>query len=487
VIPVLLGVVLSISAIVDGTQAPPPGGDTFARANEARRKHDYVAAARLYEEALRQDPGNGKVALALAETLLDMGQGAAAESLLVRLVASLPERPEPRRALAMAYLQNGKNSEALGEARQAVLLDPGNLEGHFCLGSALAAGGQLEQSVPELERSIQGSPPDVRALHRLAIVYAALDDPKASETFRRVLTLEPGNLGARLNWATYLWQIRDFEHGDTQMERVLRAAPSNTNLRKKYASSLVEQARYSQAAKQWEIVWKSGSRDYDTACSYAAALGASGRVDDAVRILRTAVQIDSQKLLAHHTLGRLLLVQQKPADAAAELELCARLQPGSAGIALELGRAYEAMEKLEKAEAAYREALRLDPALTKANYALGTLLARTGRREEAARYLAIYQEAFQKEQQAALAGGSRHAEVNLGWEELRHGRPEQALERFDRHPDNAEALRGAAQALIALHRDAEAVRRLESAVALAPEDAALRYELDRQYDRVRKQ
>ncbi|HEX7254239.1 MAG TPA: tetratricopeptide repeat protein, partial [Thermoanaerobaculia bacterium] len=356
-----------------------------------------------------------------------------------------------------------------------------------CMGSALAAAGQLEQAVPELEQSVKGSPPDLRALHRLAIVYAALDDPKTSETFQKLLTLDPRNLGARLNWATYLWQIRDFERGNAQMERVLRAAPSNLELRKKYAASLVEQARYSQAAKQWEVVWNGGSRDYETACSYAAALGASGRVDEAVRVLRAAVQIDSQKLLAHHTLGRLLLVQQKPAEAAAELEICARLQPGSAGIALELGRAYEAQEKTEKAEAAYREALRLDPALSKANYALGTLLARTGRREEASRYLAIYQEAFQKEQQAALAGGSRHAEVNLGWEELRHGRPAQALERFDRHPDNAEALRGAAEALIALHRDAEAIRRLESAVALAPEDASLRYELDRQYDRVRKQ
>jgi len=311
VIPVLLGLALSISTIVDGTpQAQPLGSDTFARANDARRKHDYATSARLYEEALRQDPGNGKVALALAETLLDMGQGPAAESLLIRLVASLPERPEPRRALALTYLQNGKNSEALVEARRAVLLDPGNLEGHFCLGSALAAAGQLEQAVPELERSVQGSPPDVRALHRLAIVYAALDDPKTSETFQRVLTLDPRNLGARLNWATYLWQIRDFERGNAQMERVLRAAPSNAELRKKYASSLVEQARYSQAAKQWEIVWKGGSRDYDAACSYAAALGASGRVDEAVQVLRTAIQIDSQKLLAHHTLGRLLLIQQ---------------------------------------------------------------------------------------------------------------------------------------------------------------------------------
>ncbi len=115
---VLLLAALSLAPAPRPAVSPGPrAADLPAQAAEARRKGDLAAARRLYEEALRQDPENGPVALALAETLLDMGDSRAAEDLLARLVRSLPERPEPRRALARAYLQNGKTSEAL--ARRA--------------------------------------------------------------------------------------------------------------------------------------------------------------------------------------------------------------------------------------------------------------------------------------------------------------------------------------------------------------------------------
>ena len=89
-------------------------------------------------------------------------------------------------------------------------------------------------------------------------------------------------------------------------------------------------------------------------------------------------------------------------------------------------------------------------------------------------------------QEAAFRGGSRKAEMNLGWVALRRGEPERALAQFDRHPEDPEALRGAARALVALGRQKEALEKYERAVALAPENAALRYELDREYDRAGK-
>src|SRR5262249_6394345 len=153
---------------------------------------------------------------------------------------------------------------------------------------------------------------------------------------------------------------------------------------------------------------------------------------------------------AHHILGRTLLLQQKPREAAAELERAGELQPDSAGVQLDLGRAREAAGEPEKAEEAYRKALKLDAAQTIGHYNLGTLLARMGKREEAAEHIAIYQAAFQKQQEAAFLGGSRKAELNLGWVALRRGEYEKALAQFERHPEDAEALRGAARALAGL-------------------------------------
>ncbi len=488
-VSVLLFASLVLTAVPRPAVSPQPRADELpAQAGEARRKGDLVAARRLYEEALRQDPQNGPVALALAETLLDMGESQAAEDLLVRLVRSLPDRPEPRRALARAYLQNKKTSEALGEARRAQELDPENPESHLVLASALRAAGRPAEGVTEIEEAAKVSPRDARVLHELAMAYASLEDPRTEGAFERAIAAAPGHLDVRFDFVKYLWQVGNFDRGNQEMERLLSAAPAGfkLKLRTQYAGSLMEQQRFTQAARELERIWKDGARDYEVVLFLGASLGQIGRFDEAVMRLREAIAIAPEKLPAHVILGRILLLQQKPEGAVVELERAAALQPDSAGIQLDLGSAYEADKQLDKAEAAYREALRLDGALTKAQYNLGTLLARTGRREEAAQHIAVYQAAFQKEQEAAFLRGSRRAELNLGWVALRSGQPERALAQFERHPDDPDALKGAARALVQLGRDAEAFQKYERAVALAPDDAALRYELGREYDRARK-
>jgi Flp pilus assembly protein TadD len=92
----------------------------------------------------------------------------------------------------------------------------------------------------------------------------------------------------------------------------------------------------------------------------------------------------------------------------------------------------------------------------------------------------IYETAYKEEQALLIRQNSVGVEINFGKRELRQGRLAEALAIFARHPDNVEALRGAAAALSRLNRHAEAVAALEQAVLLAPSDRRLRYELGRE-------
>jgi tetratricopeptide (TPR) repeat protein len=485
----LLCATLFLVADPHAVVSPPPGASLSARAHAARLRGDLATARSLYEQALRQDAENLNVTLELAETLRAMGESPAAENLLLRLIASLPRRPEPRRALVLAYIQNGKTSEALEQARRAVELEPENVEGHLCLGSALRAAGRPADAIAEFQIGARRSPPDARALHGLALAFAAVDDPRAREAFEKALTAAPKNLAARLDYVRYLWQLRDFDGGNREMERVLRAVPADTKLRAEYGLALTNQGRFvsrKRAAEELKKAWEGGEHEYEVALFLGASLGQMGDFDEAVRWLRQAIAIDPEKVTAHISLGQVLLLQQKPPEAVSEFERAAVLKPDSAQTQLDLGSAYEAAKDLDSAERGYRKALELDAKLDKAHYRLGTLLARTGRREEGAKHIGLYQAAFQKEQETALRGGSRRAELNLGWVELRDGRAERALEQFDRYPNDPEALQGAAKALFQLGRDADALQKYERAVALAPDDLGLRYEFDREYARVKK-
>jgi tetratricopeptide (TPR) repeat protein len=329
-------------------------------------------------------------------------------------------------------------------------------------------------------------PTGARDLAKLASEYAEVEDPRAAEAYERAIAAAPGNLPFRVEFAEFLWRIRELDRGNSEIEAVIRLAPGNLRLRAHYGVNLAAQGKYRQAAEQLEAVRRGGFDNADVLYYLGSALWETGQLDLAATRLSEAAAKAPEKASIRHRLGRLLIFQGQPAAAVAELSRASELDPKSAEVLLDLGRALEASRDLPRAEAAYRRALELDPDGSLGHYLLGTLLARSGRREEAAEHIALYRGAFQKEQEQRFRAGSRQAELNLGWTKLKEKRYEEALAQFGRHPDDAEALRGASQALSALGRHAEAVRALERALTSDPENAALRYALDRERERLEK-
>jgi len=350
---------------------------------------------------------------------------------------------------------------------------------------ALLAAGKLEQAVPAFELVVAARPGNPAALAGLAAAYAAAGNPHAEETYERAIAADRKNLPLRVGYAEYLWQARRYDKGNAEMEKVIRAAPGNPKLKAHYGVNLAEQGRFAQAVAELDAARRQGMDNADVLFYLGSALWEVGRLEEAQEQLRQAVLRAPEKVAARHRLGRLLLFRGRPAEAAAELSLAARRAPDSAEVALDLGRALEATGQTTEAEATYRKALELEPGLSVTHYALGTLLARAGRREEAQGHIALYRDYFQKEQERRFRAGSRQAELNLGWTQLDAGWVEEALAQFSRRPDDAEALQGAATALSKLGRHAEAVRTLERALLIDPDNRALRYALDREREKTK--
>ena len=349
---------------------------------------------------------------------------------------------------------------------------------------ALLADGRPEQAAPAFEAILSARPGSAPALRGLANSYGALRDPRALDAFERAVAADPKNLPLRVEFAEYLWDVRRYDRGNAEMERVIGEAPASPRLRAHYGMNLASQSRFAKAASEFDAARRGGLDNADVLFYLGSALWETGRLEESEVRLREAVRRAPEKAAARHRLGRLLLFRGESQAAVGELERAAAQAPDSAEIALDLGRALEATRKMTEAEAAYRKALALEPALSVTHYTLGTLLARTGRREEGREHIALYQDYFDKEQRRRFQAGSRQAEINLGWTELDAGRAEKALAQFERHPEDPEALRGAATALVKLGRRAEAVRRLEHAVLLDPDNRALRWELDREREKV---
>ncbi|MFY9549929.1 MAG: tetratricopeptide repeat protein, partial [Thermoanaerobaculia bacterium] len=139
-------------------------------------------------------------------------------------------------------------------------------------------------------------------------------------------------------------------------------------------------------------------------------------------------------------------------------------------IQLDYGRALESLGRFPEAEAAYRRAVQRSPNLPRGHYALGRLLLRQGRKNEGDAELSIHRSLYERGLKKVSEADARAAESALGWADLHKGKAEAALARFTSLPESPDTLLGRAEALSRLNRHAEAVRTLERARTLAPED-----------------
>jgi tetratricopeptide (TPR) repeat protein len=332
--------------------------------------------------------------------------------------------------------------------------------------------------IAALRSTLASRPSDPAALRGLAAAYAAVGDPSAEQAFQRALAAFPEDVVLRRDHAEFLWRQHRYAEGNAEMERLLARSPDDPELRGRYGELLMEQSRFVQAGTELARACGGDRCAAERLELWASALLETGRFADSARIWRLAIAAEPGRASGYYGLGRLRMLQGDSAAAAVELERAARLDP-SAAVLVDYGRALEASGKPEAAEARYREALRVDPQFAAAHYALGTLLARVARVEEARSEIALYQAAFDAAQQSRQRAGARSARLALGWTRLQARDADGALAAFEGMAGDPEGLRGQGEALLLLGRRDEAGRAFERALALAPRDPRIRWALTR--------
>ncbi len=108
----------------------------------------------------------------------------------------------------------------------------------------------------------------------------------------------------------------------------------------------------------------------------------AGQLSGGIAELSRAVRLDPRDAAAHRALGRALLQSGRLAEAAATLELATTLED-NAGASHDLAVALRRQNLDEKAIAAYRRTLDLDPEMAEAHAGLAELLDDTGEDDEA--------------------------------------------------------------------------------------------------------
>jgi len=238
-------------------------------------------------------------------------------------------------------------------------------------------------------------------------------------------------------------------------------SPSSTDLFSR-AQALHRRGELAEAARVYQEFLASEPGHFGALNLYAVVAMQLGRVEDAERALRRAIEIDGTSEVSHYNHGTILRQLGRLTDALASFDRALATNPSSPDSWNNRGIVLKDLARPEDALESFAQSLRLRPNHAETLINQANTLAALGRAADA---IAGYQHALALRPDAAVL-------VSLG--NLLRGlnRNTEALAAYDRAlalmPANAEALQGRYVALMTLSRYPEAIATAERALTLDP-------------------
>jgi protein O-GlcNAc transferase len=343
----------------------------------------------------------------------------------------------------LAALSQNDLQTALADFEKVVRLAPSAEPGYCDLGLVLLRMGKTQESVPRFEKALSLKPGDPEAQLNLAIAYEQLGQPAkelvllarldaAARAQKRPLPTDVAVMYARALAATH-----QLPAAVIRMKQAVAADPQN-------ATNLDDLGSLYAMQKDWP---------------------------NAERSFHSAIAANSNLPLPHMHLALVLQAEQRP-GVAEELNAAYQLDPGSAIVNLELGRALAAQGDDQQAIPLLQHAHALLPQSSDAAYQLGLALQRSNQMSEA---IPLFE--------SAAAGDPNNADIlsNLGMALCQQQKATQAVPLLQKAvllaPDKPVAHQNLAAAYIQLSQFDDAVSELRAALKLSPDSPQLHYNL----------
>ena len=152
-----------------------------------------------------------------------------ARNQLQKCIQLSPDDPYAHYQLGMIYRDLGETSLALMEIKRATILHPSDSYGHSKLGQLYQQAQQYDQAVSSYSQALSIKPGDPFVLERLAEVLAARDmHDRAAELFQEALSRQfHPSVETMLSLCRTLRQLENFDELEKITNEILRLEPGN--------------------------------------------------------------------------------------------------------------------------------------------------------------------------------------------------------------------------------------------------------------------
>lgn len=358
--------------------------DALTHANEAVKAQATPSSLAALATALAKG-GGGTKALAEADkavaagatsgaahesrgvALLAMGRGPEADAAFRKALELDPKRQSARAGLAEALLAQNKGTEAVAEARRATEADAKNAEAFAVLGTAILAENpkNWNDAIAQAQQGNFLNPRSSAVQLAVGKIFEAAGNwDQASGAYRKVLEMDPGNVGARAAVINAQFRKGDVDGALVEAKKFFDASPDSGDANFLYGSLLLRKDRYEDAVEPLKKATLAGAGGADAYGFLGLGLQYTRHQTEAKDAYKKAVEMAPKNLIFQANYGLLLALT---GEAAAGVQVLQRLvaTPGYKDLIgfANLGKALSLLTppKTEEALAAYRKALEIDP------------------------------------------------------------------------------------------------------------------------------
>jgi tetratricopeptide (TPR) repeat protein len=381
-------------------------------------------AGELFQRVLELDPPNSTARLALASSETEKGNYRRSLELAQPVLGVFKQSPDGLFVLATDFLKTGNRAAAGALVKDWLNLVDVPQEWSVRFALLLANEGVVSEAIDILERAKQISPPSYELAFNLGSAYLLKgDSARALEAYDVALGLEPGSIAALRQAAATAERQNELERSlsywirakkilpndpevllgfgrvclkmdllddaEVALTSAASAKPDEIPYQYTLAAAKVGKQQFEAAQELLEKLVKAQSNDPQLQYALGSVLYIQGRLDEAAERLKESVRLNPNQLISNYYLALVARDQGDEAGAIDRLEKLLQRYPEHAASLEVLGGLLMSAQRYADAERNLRQAVRLSPTSVKANYQLGLLLARMGKKEEADKQFAV--------------------------------------------------------------------------------------------------
>ncbi len=414
-----LGFVLTgAGALLQGEQAVRQAiaiDDTIARFYSAlggalTRQGRSAEAVEALREAVRLEPGDPLLLRRLGTTLVATGDYAAAEAAFRQALAMRSEAG-PHIDLYDCFVRQGREEDAIVEAKAAAALEPTNPHWHYRVALSLMHVGRLAEAEPAARAAVEHGSEVSSVFQNLLAQILQLQGrtDESIATVQEAADLAPEDPQRQLLLGRALFGNQQFGLAEAAARRAAELQPDLVSAHDLLSEVMERQNRMGDAVAPAQRAAELMPQDYGRFHRLGLILFRAGDMARAEQALRRAERLNAGQptFHNHHVLGIVLERQGRLDEAIVEARKASDLEPANPDLLSRLAAMLLTANRLDEAETSARKAVSLRPDAEQLQRLLASITER--QRAEADRQAPAPADAMPAE--ALVVGSAEQAEA----------------------------------------------------------------------------